>query len=147
MKNPRTLIISLVLIIMFITSVNTVSFSQGKSIEELYFQGVDLLENKKQYEEALTYFQQIIELNPDHAEAHFQIGKIFRTTGQFEKAITYYQNAINLKPDYSSAYYELGLVYLELKKIKTHWKPLRKRFAVNRILPALIMAWDWRIMN
>ncbi len=64
MRNPNILIISLILIIMFITSVITVSFCQGKSIEELYFQGVDLLENKKQYEEALTCFQQIVELNP-----------------------------------------------------------------------------------
>ncbi|MBU4369319.1 tetratricopeptide repeat protein, partial [Patescibacteria group bacterium] len=106
MKNSHTLIISLVLIIIFVALGSSVSLSQDKSIEELYFQGVDLLENKKQYEKALTYFQQVIELDPDHAEAHFQIGKIFRTTRQFEKAITHYKNAINLKPDYSSAYYE-----------------------------------------
>jgi lipopolysaccharide biosynthesis regulator YciM len=80
MKNPHTLIISLALIIIFVASGSSVSFSQDKSIEELYFQGVDLLENKKQFEEALTYFQQIIELDPGHAEAHFQIGKIFRNT-------------------------------------------------------------------
>jgi len=65
MKNPHTLIISLILTIIFVTSGSSVSFSQDKSIEELYFQGVDLLENKKQYEEALTYFQQTIELDPN----------------------------------------------------------------------------------
>ena len=70
-----------------------ISFSQDKSIEKLYFQGVDLLENKKQHEEALTCFQQIIELDPGHAEAYFQIGRIFRNTRQLEKAITYYKNA------------------------------------------------------
>jgi len=118
MKNSHTLIISLVLIIIFVALGSSVSLSQDKSIEELYFQGVDLLENKKQYEKALTYFQQVIELDPDHAEARFQIGKIFRNTNQFEKAVTYYINAINLKPDYNSAYYGLGLAYLELQKNK-----------------------------
>ncbi len=70
MRNSNILIIFLILVIIFITSVSTISFGQDKSIEELYFQGVDLLENKKQYEEALTYFQQIIELDPGHAEAY-----------------------------------------------------------------------------
>ncbi|GAG41699.1 unnamed protein product, partial [marine sediment metagenome] len=98
MKNPYTLIISLILTIIFVALGSSVSFSQEKSIEELYFQGVYLLENEKQYEKALTYFQQIIELDPGHAETHFQIGRIFRNTNQFEKAITYYKNAINLKP-------------------------------------------------
>jgi len=116
MKNSDTLIIFLTLIIIFVVLGSSVSFSQDKSIEELYFQGVDLLENKKQYEEALNCFQQIIELEPGYADAYFQMGKIFGTTKQFEKAITYYKNAINLKPDYSSAYYELGLVYMELQK-------------------------------
>ncbi|GAI14692.1 unnamed protein product, partial [marine sediment metagenome] len=97
MKNSHILIISLILTIIFVAWGSSVSFSQDKSIEELYFQGVDLLENKKQYEEALTYFQQIIELDPGHAEAHFQIGKIFRDTTQFEKAITHYKNAIDLR--------------------------------------------------
>jgi len=46
MRNSNILIIFLILVITFITSVNTISFSQDKSIEELYFQGVDLLENK-----------------------------------------------------------------------------------------------------
>jgi len=86
----------------------------------VFLQGVDLLENEKQYEEALACFQQIIEIDPNYVEAHYQMGKIFRITHQFEKAITYYKNAINLRPDYSSAYYELGLSYLEFQKIKMH---------------------------
>jgi tetratricopeptide (TPR) repeat protein len=118
MKNQHILIISLMLIIIFVTLLSSISFSQDKSIEELYFKGVDLLENKGQYEEALTYFQQIIELEPSHAEAHYQMGKIFRITHQFEKAITHYKNAINSKPNYGSAYYGLGLAYLELQKNK-----------------------------
>ena len=73
MRNSNILIISLILTIMFTTSVITVGFCQDKSIEELYFQGVDLLENEKQYEEALTCFQQIIEIEPDYVEAHYQI--------------------------------------------------------------------------
>ena len=118
MKNSHILIVFLILIIIFIALGSSVSFSQNKSIEELYFQGVYLLENEKQYEEALTYFQQAIELDPGHAEAYFQIGKVFRNTRQFEKAIIHYKNAINLRPNYSSAYYELGLSYLDLQKNK-----------------------------
>ncbi|GAG20826.1 unnamed protein product, partial [marine sediment metagenome] len=89
MKNSHILIISLISIIIFVALGSSVSFSQDKSIEELYFQGVYLLEDKKQYEKALTYFQQVIELDPDHAETYFQIGRIFRNTNQLEKAITY----------------------------------------------------------
>jgi len=67
MKNSHILIISLVLIIIFVALGSSFSFSQDKSIEELYFQGVYLLEDEKQYEKALTYFQQVIELDPGHA--------------------------------------------------------------------------------
>ena len=59
--------------------------------EEAYFQGVHLLEIEKNYDEALQIFKKILGKNPNHAEAHFQMGNIYRQMELPEKAKIYYQ--------------------------------------------------------
>ena len=54
--------------------------NQPTDTANIYFQGVYLLEEEKNYSEALRIFREILEDNPNHAEAHFQIGNIYRLT-------------------------------------------------------------------
>jgi beta-fructofuranosidase len=66
------------------------------------------LENGK-YREAIDALNQFIELEPDLATAHHNLGICFQQLQDFNEAINNFNQAIALKSDYISAYYSLGI--------------------------------------
>ena len=56
-----------------------------------------------------TSFENVLNLSPEHASAHLQLGEIYRRRGQITQAVEAFQNVINLKPDYREAYLSLML--------------------------------------
>ena len=79
--------------------------------EELFREGV-LLAWREDYEEAQSRFEEVIQKQADHAEAHFFLGVCLVKRGDYKKAIRAYEQTIQIKPDYSRAHYALGLTYL-----------------------------------
>jgi lipopolysaccharide biosynthesis regulator YciM len=64
---------------------------KAKSDEEFYFLGLNaLLEG--QIEQAKDYFTQCAKLNHDHAEAFFQLARVYEQTGQSERALKLLQD-------------------------------------------------------
>lgn len=63
---------------------------------------------KMQHKNALFAFQKAVELMPDDAESHFNLGVTQKDTGHLEHAITSYRNAVRLKPDYVAAHSNLA---------------------------------------
>ncbi len=66
-----------------------------------------------QPEQARTYFQKAIDLNPtlsatDLARVHFNVATACNEQGQFEQAIPHLQQALTLQPDFSEAIAELA---------------------------------------
>jgi tetratricopeptide (TPR) repeat protein len=77
--------------------------------------GLALVEAGKT-EDALTYFRQIIALEPNDALAHIHLGNVLREQGDLEAAISSLQTALNLNPEeYARAYAHnsLGTVQLD----------------------------------
>ena len=60
------------------------------------------------HEEAITSYNQALELNPNYPEVHYNIGIVLDELGRYEEAIKSYNSAIKLKPDYAEAYNNLG---------------------------------------
>jgi len=56
-------------------------------------------------------YQEAIRLEPDDAEAHYNLGAAYGGLGRYQEAITAYQEAIRLKPDFAEAHSNLGLAY------------------------------------
>ena len=54
-----------------------------------------------------------IELRPDFAEAHSDLGNVMREQGRQGEALQSYRAALGLKPDYAEAHYNLGNVFKE----------------------------------
>ena len=68
---------------------------------------------KKQYEmgrmdEALSSFGKALALNPDHAEAHNNVGNVYEATGRTDDAISAYRRALSSDPTLANAHYNLG---------------------------------------
>jgi tetratricopeptide (TPR) repeat protein len=50
-------------------------------------------------DEAIVHYQKALQINPDYAEAHNNLGNAFRQMGRMDEAIVHYQKALQIKPD------------------------------------------------
>ncbi|OHE87692.1 MAG: hypothetical protein A3G75_03405, partial [Verrucomicrobia bacterium RIFCSPLOWO2_12_FULL_64_8] len=64
-------------------------------------------------EEAIAAYQRAIELKPDFADAHNDLGIALQTQGKFDQAIASYQRALRLNPEHAEAYNNLGLTFYD----------------------------------
>ena len=62
-----------------------------------------------QLAEALACYQRALQLKPDYAEAHNNLGTALQDQGQIAEALACYQRALQLKPDYAEAHNNLGV--------------------------------------
>lgn len=58
--------------------------------------------------QAINYYQRTIELQPDRAEVHHQLGDLLHKQQRWDEAIRAYQKAIELNPSFSWSYNNLG---------------------------------------
>ena len=98
--------------------------------EQIYQDGLILMEHKY-YANALSCFEQAIDLNPDFAQAWFQVGRCRselvqrqidnteeylytdEVSERYEGAIEAYQKAIELQPDYTDARNSLAELFFD----------------------------------
>lgn len=59
------------------------------------------LNNK--YDEAISEFEKVLEINAGNAEAYYNMGLIFESCNETDKAKEMYQKALDLKGDYKTA--------------------------------------------
>jgi predicted O-linked N-acetylglucosamine transferase (SPINDLY family) len=71
-----------------------------------------------QGKDALSALQKAVELLPEDAEAHSNLGNTFQDLGQFANAVASYRRAVELKPDYAEAYSNLGNVLKDLGQLE-----------------------------
>lgn len=59
-------------------------------------------------EETIEIYGKLLLLNPKHAEAYNNLGKIFYDKGDFSTAQANYQRAVEIEPEFADAHYNLG---------------------------------------
>ena len=63
--------------------------------------------------EAEASFRRALEIKPDYAEAHSNLGVTLREQGRLTEAEASYRRALEIKPDYAEAHSNLGNILLE----------------------------------
>jgi tetratricopeptide (TPR) repeat protein len=66
-------------------------------------------------DEALSEYQKAIEIKPDYAKGHFNLGSLFWQKKDLDQAITSFQEALEIDPKYGVAHYNLAILYYERK--------------------------------
>ena len=66
---------------------------------------------RKYYQEAARFFEHVVRLEPDDANAHNGLGNVAYALGDLEAAIAAYNRAIELVPRYTAAHHDLALAY------------------------------------
>ncbi len=64
--------------------------------------------NSGQFEAAISYYQQILDINPDFAEVYASLAEAQEKVSKLEAATESYQQALKIKPEYAEAYCNLG---------------------------------------
>ena len=122
-------------------------YTQGK-LEEALVQGHALAEQfpndfivpnilgavyagKGQHDEAVMYYNRVIDLKPDFAEVYSNLANAFNNLGKYEEAIAGYNKAIKLKPDFAGIYYNRGNVLNALDRYEEAIKSFNKAIELN----------------
>jgi arylsulfatase A-like enzyme/Tfp pilus assembly protein PilF len=69
-------------------------------------------EDENFYFKAIEYIKRAIALDPEHDEAHFQLGLAYFQTGEFTEAISYFEKSQRLGWDSEKTYFYLGVAHL-----------------------------------
>ena len=89
--------------------------SSACSIEALYRLGASYLETARP-EEALTYFNRVIELDGGHFEGLHDIGTALAQLGRLDESLSFYQKAAVIRSDAPELFFNLGRLYDEVKR-------------------------------
>ena len=88
------------------------------SAADLFMRGVALEEHPSTHDEAIAIYLRVIDLEPDHAAAHINLGTLYYNRHDFASAEKHYRLAIKVDPRYALAYFDLGNVLDETDRIQ-----------------------------
>jgi tetratricopeptide (TPR) repeat protein len=100
------------------------------TIGEMFNQAV-LFHQRGQLAQAEPLYRQIIEINPNHADAHHLLGLLARQSGQRQAAGSLIQRAISLNPRALAFHFNLGMVFLDLGQPAEAARCFRQELALN----------------
>ena len=66
------------------------------------------LHDRGETDQAITHYQQAIELRPSYAEAHYNLGRLLAEKGEVNEAVDHYETALSINPDDAEAHNNLG---------------------------------------
>jgi tetratricopeptide (TPR) repeat protein len=72
---------------------------------------------------AITYFEQVLQLEPNAVDMVYYIGEAYRQMGDNTNALAQYDQAIQLNPDFAPAYYRKAMLTLQINP-KADIRPL-----------------------
>ncbi|MEA2104476.1 MAG: tetratricopeptide repeat protein [Candidatus Cloacimonadota bacterium] len=91
------------------SGLQTVNYSQAEN--HFLFDEALAAQTSGDLEKAKKKYREIIEIEPDNAEAYNNLGIILSRTGDFENAFKSFDKAIELNPDCAETYNNLGNAY------------------------------------
>src|SRR5580658_9672784 len=86
--------------------------ASADAAKEAYEKGKSCLE-KKDYDAAITAFNEAIKLDNKNAEAYSERGRAYEYKGDHDQAIADYTEAIRLDPNTAKTYGRRGVAYRE----------------------------------
>ncbi len=83
----------------------------------LFAQGIALEEDPNTQGQAIAAYQRVLELDPEHAAAHINLGTLHYNRQDYTLAEKHYRAAVAIDPRYALAYFDLGNVLDETGRV------------------------------
>jgi tetratricopeptide (TPR) repeat protein len=90
----------------------------GESAMDLFARGVSLEEDPASASEAIASYKKVLELEPEYAPAHINLGTLYYNQSDYELAEEHYRKAIECDSRYALAYFDLGNVLDETQRLE-----------------------------
>jgi len=101
----------------------------SNSIAHLNFGNV--LFQKGKVDEAITHYQEALQIKPDYTEARYDLGNALLQRGRVDEAIAQYQEALQLNPDYAESRNCLGLALDQKGRVDEAITQFQKALEIN----------------
>lgn len=85
---------------------------------DLFARGIILEEDPNTQSEAITVYSKVVEMDPNHAAAHINLGTLYYNRQEYAQAERHYRSAIEIDPRYALAYFDLGNVLDETGRVE-----------------------------
>jgi tetratricopeptide (TPR) repeat protein len=89
-----------------------------ESAAEFFARGVSLEEDPSSYKDAIQAYARVLELEPNHAPAHINLGTLFYNLQDYAQAEAHYRKAIEVDPRYALAHFDLANVLDETGRLQ-----------------------------
>jgi len=86
-------------------------------VADLFAHGIALEEDPATQAQAIEAYQRVLELDPQHAAAHINLGTLLYNRQEFALSEQHYRAAIEVDPRYALAYFDLGNVLDETGRV------------------------------
>ncbi len=86
-------------------------------VAELFAHGIALEDDPRNQLQAIAAYERVLELDPDHAAAHINLGTLYYNRQDYSAAEEHYRQAIRIDPRYALAHFDLGNVLDETGRI------------------------------
>jgi predicted membrane-bound spermidine synthase len=91
--------------------------SLGAGADAYHKFGYQLMRSEK-YEQALTVFYKVLEMDEEHNNTHFNMGACYEYLGDLPQALHHYEKEAELDPDDKDVPYRIGRVHVKMKSYK-----------------------------
>ena len=80
---------------------------------------------------SIEAYKKAVLINPNYADAHYNMGNALRDYGKQDEAITAYENALNLQPSHVDAYNNIGNILRNQGKLEKAIIAFKKAIKIN----------------
>lgn len=86
-------------------------------VAELFARGVALEEDPRNQLQAIAAYEQVLQVDPDHAAAHINLGTLYYNRQDYRAAEEHYREALRIDARYALAHFDLGNVLDETGRV------------------------------
>jgi tetratricopeptide (TPR) repeat protein len=87
-------------------------------VADLFARGITLEESPSTQSEAINTYLKVLEMDPQHAAAHINLGTLYYNRQEYALAEKHYRSAIEIDRRYALAYFDLGNVLDETGRVE-----------------------------
>jgi tetratricopeptide (TPR) repeat protein len=107
------------------------SLPDGEITAIQWFEAGQAYEEEEQYDQAADAYRRTIALDPNYAEAFFNLANVLRSSGDCAEAEAMYGRALECEPQMAAAWYNLADLQEELGQLDNAVKSLRASLAAS----------------